>query len=158
MFDVKHYCWFFALLITDLASKAVFVKAWDVPIFSFFSWFVSINPTLNTGLSFSCLENFAGFNSYLVAFGLCIFFLFFNYQYQVQGQAYAEAAVLAGGVGNFVDRLVHGGVVDFLCFGAPFGSLTINLADIFIFVGLLVIFFRSMWEHCVQSSRAGSNL
>jgi signal peptidase II len=52
----------------------------------------------------------------------------------------ALGLVLGGALGNLVDRLVHGGVVDFLDF-VVFGYAwpTFNLADSFIVVGVLLL-------------------
>lgn len=45
------------------------------------------------------------------------------------------AMMLGGGLGNMIDRLSSGGVIDFLGFATPWGGLIINLADIWIIFG-----------------------
>jgi len=55
--------------------------------------------------------------------------------------------ILAGGVGNLIDRLVRGFVIDFLDFSALFGFPIFNLADCYVVVGTLfllvhIIFFE----------------
>ena len=49
--------------------------------------------------------------------------------------------VLVGGVGNLVDRVVYGAVVDFICY--PIIGVCGNMADIFIVVGAVVLILRS---------------
>lgn len=43
--------------------------------------------------------------------------------------------VLVGGTSNMIDRLVHGGVVDYL----HFGSVVLNIADLSIWIGCVMI-------------------
>ena len=45
------------------------------------------------------------------------------------------ALVLAGGVGNLIDRLARGFVIDYLDFSALFGFPVFNLADCFVVIG-----------------------
>ncbi len=56
--------------------------------------------------------------------------------------------IVAGGLGNLVDRIMnHGVVVDFLRFGiGPLQTGILNLADVFVAVGLVVFLLVSMRE------------
>jgi signal peptidase II len=51
------------------------------------------------------------------------------------------AMVIAGGVGNLVDRAFHGYVVDFLWMGIPngLGTNIFNIADVAIMIGVIVL-------------------
>lgn len=49
--------------------------------------------------------------------------------------------VIAGGVGNLIDRAMHGYVVDFLWFGIPggLGTNIFNVADVSIMIGVITL-------------------
>ena len=69
----------------------------------------------------------------------------------------ALAAVLGGGIGNLIDRVLRDGrVVDFLNFGI--GNLRtgiLNVADIFVFFGALYVMGASIWG-MARAQQAGS--
>ncbi len=48
--------------------------------------------------------------------------------------------LMAGGVANLVDRIVWGGVIDFIHY--PIVELTGNIADIYLAFALLIMFYR----------------
>jgi signal peptidase II len=49
--------------------------------------------------------------------------------------------VIAGGIGNLIDRAVHGYVVDFLWVGIPnsIGTNIFNVADVAIMIGVITL-------------------
>ena len=49
--------------------------------------------------------------------------------------------VIAGGIGNLIDRAVHGYVVDFMWVGMPgvIGTNIFNLADVSIMIGVITL-------------------
>ena len=51
------------------------------------------------------------------------------------------AMVIAGGVGNLIDRAIHGYVVDFLWVGIPnvIGTNIFNVADVAIMIGVIAL-------------------
>lgn len=53
------------------------------------------------------------------------------------------ALLVAGAAGNFTDRLVYGGVVDWLPLPCPFfGTLWMNAADLWLIAGAGILVFR----------------
>ncbi len=67
-------------------------------------------------------------------------------------ELYAYSFILAGGIGNVIDRLTHenGHVVDFLFIDLKFSSFArtgvFNIADMAIVLGVLIIFIPSLVE------------
>ncbi len=67
-------------------------------------------------------------------------------------ELYAYSFILAGGIGNVIDRLTHenGHVVDFLYIDLKFSTFArtgvFNVADMAIVLGVLIIFIPSLME------------
>jgi len=63
----------------------------------------------------------------------------------LKGNAWGERLLIVGGVGNLIDRLVYGQVVDWL--RLPALNLWVNLADLYITLGLGIILMESFSKH-----------
>jgi signal peptidase II len=95
----------------------------------------------NTGAAFSFLHNASGWqNSFFIFVTiLVIFFLF--YQLRQLSQTFSQMSILfiiAGGIGNLIDRVLLGHVIDFLYF--HINDLywpAFNIADSFITLGAI---------------------
>lgn len=133
-------------LILDQLTKTLVDKFIDyassVNVISFLDFFNIVNIR-NTGASFSM---FQGRNS---LFALMVFlfllavsiWLYKNWNKIRKVQRYAFCLVISGGLGNLIDRLLRGAVVDFLDFGI--NSLrwpAFNVADSCIFIAAVIIF------------------
>ena len=95
----------------------------------------------NTGAGFGILK---GFNSFLILISLAVIGIIFYYYRQIkQNQILLQiiaAFVLGGTIGNLIDRINLGYVIDFLDFRIwP----VFNIADSFVTIGIigLVIYF-----------------
>ena len=55
---------------------------------------------------------------------------------------FAFSLILAGGIGNFIDRITHGFVVDFI--DISFNPYIFNLADSYVTIGILIYVFKSL--------------
>lgn len=133
-------------LILDQLTKTLVDKFIDyassVNVISFLDFFNIVNIR-NTGVSFSM---FQGRNS---LFALMVFlflpavsiWLYKNWNKIRKVQRYAFCLVISGGLGNLIDRLLRGAVVDFLDFGI--NSLrwpAFNVADSCVFIAAVIIF------------------
>lgn len=107
--------------------------------------FFNLVMVWNTGVSFGILAHYGHYVSYLlIAVALFISGLFTKWLLETkdpfQGRCYA--LVIGGAMGNVIDRLRFGGVIDFLDFHAfGYHYPAFNLADacVCIGVGLLII-------------------
>lgn len=72
-----------------------------------------------------------------------VLFLFVKERYAVP-----LGLVLAGGVSNVLDRILYGGVFDYL----HIESFYFNLADLFVWGGCLLLLFSSRYRTSVQSN------
>lgn len=120
-----------------------------IPVFkSFLGIEFSINHVTNSGAAWGILSDFQiyllAFRIFLVA-GLLIYFLFFNKQ---TSRAIPLALVISGAIGNIVDTVVYGHVVDmfhFILWGYDFPVF--NVADSFIFIGVVWLVLESYMCH-----------
>ena len=70
--------------------------------------------------------------------------------------ALALGLIIGGGLGNIIDRLRHGAVVDFLDFHlAGWHWPAFNVADSCIFVGVVLLICDGMVEQLFQGKKAG---
>lgn len=92
----------------------------------------------------------------LIALGFVVYY-FFRTSSSERGVKFSLGLILAGALGNLIDRIVRGSVVDFLDFHIggrhwPF----FNVADSAITIGalLLIVFFLKRKPECTPSSSA----
>ncbi|MGL4953061.1 MAG: signal peptidase II [Culicoidibacterales bacterium] len=102
--------------------------------------FFTITSHRNTGAAFSILEGKMDFLLLVTIFALGFFiYLIEQYRKTNTGLVIALAVMLGGAIGNFIDRLFIGEVVDFFAF--QFGSYhfaIFNVADIALSLGVIV--------------------
>ncbi len=117
---------FFLLVSFDLLTKYLFYDKW------FFSWQYFFTPILNQGISFS-------FSVPLLVIIIASVLALWLFIYFYITQSFPRIALLfliAGTLGNFYDRIVFEGVRDFIALPHLF---IFNLADVFLFVAVLII-------------------
>lgn len=137
------------MLIIDQATKYWTVQALDLyesyEILSFFNF----TYARNYGAAFSFLGDAGGWQRYLftaVAFVISGYLLYALKQNKVtkRWENISFALVLSGAIGNVMDRILFGYVVDFLDFDLGFYRWpTFNVADIAIFIGAAMIILSS---------------
>jgi signal peptidase II len=139
-----------AIIVLDQASKYLILaglrpgQAVDVlpPVFS-------LILTYNPGAAFSFLANESGWQRYffaVIALGASALIIYMLVRHHTDRfLCFALALLLGGAIGNLVDRVVHGAVVDFLVFRWPGGPAlfnpwpAFNLADSCISVGAVLL-------------------
>lgn len=115
--------------------------------------FLEIYLTYNRGISWGIASTPDSLQftlvSLLVAAVLSIF-VWYIYTHKMNTTSYVAALyVLAGAVSNFLDRLLYGGVVDFIRFHYSVWSFPVfNVADVFITLGTFVL----VWFHVFDES------
>lgn len=138
------------LIILDQAVKGYVVK--EIPLGGmrrFIPKVVSLTYLKNSGAAFSMLENQQWFFTIitLIAMGAAFVYLYRH----IKGSIWlllGLTLIISGGIGNFIDRLRQGFVVDM--FHLDFMNFAIfNVADIYltIGVGLLLIYLLREESH-----------
>ncbi|KGN03057.1 peptidase A8 [Clostridium haemolyticum NCTC 8350] len=78
----------------------------------------------------------------LIALLCAIIYLIKLTQYQGEiGLKLALSFIIGGGFGNFIDRLGHGYVIDFICIKGS-KNIVFNLSRIFIITGIILLLFN----------------
>ncbi|SKA02814.1 signal peptidase II [Consotaella salsifontis] len=113
--------------------------------------FLALYHTRNEGISFSLFSGMSVFGLSAVAL-LVLVFVFWLWRKTPPTRwvsHFAFAIIVGGAVGNLIDRLRLGYVVDYILFHTPVWSFAIfNLADTFITVGAgLVILDEFILDH-----------
>ena len=142
------------IIVLDQVSKAMILASIELgrqvevlpPVFS-------LVLTYNRGAAFSFLATEAGWQRYffiLIAIGASALIIYMMTRHKADRfLCFALALVLGGAIGNLIDRVLHGAVVDFLLFRWPGGPAlfnpwpAFNLADSCISVGAVLLIFDS---------------
>lgn len=114
-----------------------------ISIISFFDFFNIVNIK-NTGMAFSMFQgqNFIFSVGIFIGLSLITIFVYKSWSKMNKIWQYSFCLIISGGIGNFVDRICRGAVVDFLDFGI--GSLrwpSFNIADSCIFIAVCIMVF-----------------
>jgi signal peptidase II len=102
--------------ITKITITRTFMHGEEKPITSFFNLVLAYNP----GAAFSFLGNQNGWQRYLfsaIAIGAVVFIIYLLRKHAGQRMfCWALALIMGGALGNLVDRVAYGHVIDFLDF------------------------------------------
>ena len=153
------------MLLLDQILKTVFKNLSENTIWlqtPIIEGFFSFKYTLNKGSAFSFLADKSWgqiFFKILTALALIAFFFFYIYvcKKNYKWLRWALILIIAGTIGNFIDRLAYNGVVDFISF--VFGSYhfpIFNLADVYLTIGvtMLIIHYLFLDKEAVFKRKA----
>jgi signal peptidase II len=107
--------------------------------------FLHLVSVRNTGAAFGMFRNFGSVFFIGISAVAIIFVIWLlirsNYSY------FALSLVLGGAIGNLIDRILYGKVVDFIDFSiGNFHWYTFNVADSSLTIGIMVIFLISLFR------------
>ena len=153
----QGYLVIFFLIVIDLVSKfvaeenLVFGKA--IPLIPI----LDLLLVFNSGIAFSIFD----FNNNVFSFGLSIFGLmivvYLHSLYKSEESSINRLSlilIIAGALGNIIDRLPDGVVTDFLFFHIGNASFFIfNFADAFISIGAALFFLTEFKKFLQKGSR-----
>lgn len=155
---VKWLAFAALLVVFDQLTKYLAVRTIDpdtaVPLLPF----LSLVLTYNTGAAFSFLAGAGGWQRWffvLIALGASVLITWMLHRHQHDKfLCLGLTLILAGAIGNLIDRLAIGAVVDFiLLYWRQYYFPAFNLADSCISVGAAML----IWDGFVRSrSRAAS--
>jgi len=128
----------FNLILIDQISKYLIRFYLEKPIK--ITRFFEIIFVENTGVAFSI--SIAQEVIFLLAFGVVVYLFSFLWKKSLTKlSCLSYILIIAGAIGNIVDRIIYDSVTDFLAF---WSFPVFNFADIFIFCGVAVLFWEEV--------------
>ena len=149
MIYVIYYAIGILALIIDQVSKWIVASQMQVgESIELIPHFLYITSTRNTGAAWSMLEGQMWF-FYLVTFIVLVIVVYYMQKYGRYKPllGIALGLVIGGTLGNFVDRLFRGSVVDFIhVFLGNYSYPVFNLADSSLVIGAILIIIFTLFD------------
>ena len=139
---------FFSIILFDQLTKILVIKHFQ--LYESMSIFPLFNLTfvVNYGFAFGFLNN-SSLNQIIVIcviFSIIAYFLYLLFKTQDQFFRFSLILVLSGAVGNFIDRVMHGFVIDFIdIYLGSYHWPAFNIADSSITLGFILIMFNILF-------------
>jgi signal peptidase II len=140
----------FIVILLDQLSKITVVKLFELGEDKVVTSFFNLTLAYNRGAAFSFLSNQGGWQRYFfTAIGIAAvgFIVYLLRRHAGQRMfCWALALIMGGAIGNVIDRLVYGHVIDFLDFHlAGWGHFpAFNIADTAITIGAMLFIFDEL--------------
>ena len=109
--------------------------------------FLNFRPVWNDGISFGMLQGYGNISRVtFIIIALIISVWIIIYSKKLNAIGFIGYNMIAGGaIGNVIDRLIHGKVVDFIDFHyKEYHWPAFNIADSFIFIGVLLFIYSEL--------------
>ena len=139
---------FFLIIFFDQLTKILVIKNFQLYESLSILPFFNLTFIVNYGFAFGFLNN-PSLNQIiviLVIFSIIAYFLYLLIKTQDQFFRFSLILVLSGAVGNFIDRVLHGFVVDFIdIYLGSYHWPAFNLADSSITLGFILIMFNILF-------------
>ena len=136
------------LLIIDQVSKAMIVSQFDLYESISVASFFNLTFVVNYGFAFGFL-NSPSLNQIIVSIvilSIIIYFLYLLIKTQDHFFKISLVLILSGAVGNFLDRIIRGYVVDFIdIYVFNYHWPAFNIADSCISIGFVIIIFNILF-------------
>jgi signal peptidase II len=132
------------LLLADQFTKVLVLGYYQLGDSSYVTSFFNLVRVHNSGAAFSFLASASGWQRWFftaVGLGAAVFIIYMLRAHPGQKLfSFAMACILGGAIGNVIDRLLHGYVVDFLDFHyAGWHFPAFNVADSAISIGAVCL-------------------
>ena len=123
--------------------------------------FFSLYLTHNTGVAFSLLSGFGSAGLVLLTLAITGFMLYLWRRVPPDQQlaSLGFALVIAGALGNLIDRVTQGHVIDFFLFHTQTWAFAVfNVADSYITVGAITIVIEELLQWRSKSSKTDTDI
>ena len=109
--------------------------------------YLNFRPVWNDGISFGMLQGYGNFGRVsFITIALIISLWIIVYSKKLNTIGFIGYNMIAGGaIGNVIDRVIHGKVIDFIDFHYnEYHWPAFNMADSFIFIGVLLFLYNEL--------------
>jgi len=140
----------FIVILLDQLSKITITRLFELGEDKVITSFFNLTLAYNRGAAFSFLSNQGGWQRYFftaIAIAAVAFIVHLLRRHAGQRMfCWALALIMGGAIGNVIDRLVYGHVIDFLDFHlAGWGHFpAFNIADSAITIGAILFIFDEL--------------
>ena len=139
---------FFSIILFDQLTKILVIRNFQLYESILILPFFNLTFVVNYGFAFGFLNN-SSLNQIIVIcviFSIIAYFLFLLFKTQDQFFRFSLILVLSGAVGNFIDRVIHGFVIDFIdIYLGSYHWPAFNIADSSITLGFILIMFNILF-------------
>ena len=146
LFNLKSFLFIIFCVLLDIWTKQLAVSNLRIgETQDFILPFIDLLLIFNSGIAFGILDN----NDYmtsiillLIGISIVIYLLYLSFHEEHRFKKLALITIVAGAIGNIIDRGMDGYVTDFLHLKInDFSFFIFNLADAFISIGAIIIIF-----------------
>lgn len=137
------------ILVDFLCKKWMLLLLFKIPKQIIITSFFNLTPVWNNGISFGLMSSQPGFLRYIIPMLAFFVVIYLVSQLHMQRplQQIGSAIISGGALGNVIDRILYGKVVDFLDFHvAGYHWPTFNIADVAICAGVAIWIYVIMWS------------
>lgn len=139
---------FFLIIFVDQLTKILVIKNFQLYESLSILPFFNLTFVVNYGFAFGFLNN-PSLNQIiviLVIFSIIAYFLYLLIKTQDQFFRFSLILVISGAIGNFIDRILYGFVIDFIdIYLGSYHWPAFNLADSSITLGFILIMFNILF-------------
>ena len=135
------------ILLDQLTKYIAFIVLFKEKQVLIINHYLNFRPVWNDGISFGMLQgygNFGRISFIIIAISISLWIILYSRKLNIIG--FVGYNMIAGGaLGNVIDRLIHGKVIDFIDFHyKEYHWPTFNMADSFIFIGVLLFIYNEL--------------
>ena len=133
------------ILLDQLTKYIAFIVLFKEKQVLIINHYLNFRPVWNDGISFGMLQgygNFGRISFIIIAISISLWIILYSRKLNIIG--FVGYNMIAGGaLGNVIDRLIHGKVIDFIDLHyKEYHWPTFNMADSFIFIGVLLFVYN----------------
>ncbi|MBQ6494918.1 MAG: signal peptidase II [Bacilli bacterium] len=141
----KIYLTTIITLLIDIISKVIITNTLTLKeSIKIINKFFYITYTKNTGVAFSLLEGSKIFIIIATIIILIVLIKYLNNKYVNRLEQISYGLIIGGALGNLIDRIIYGYVIDFLDFKIfNYNYPIFNLADSAIVIGVIILIITS---------------
>ena len=138
----------FIILVIDIISKRLVINFMlESESINIIDGFFRITYAKNKGVAFSFLDGYIGFIILMTVIIMFIIFKYIKNNVNNKFEKIGYSFIIGGAIGNLLDRIIYGYVIDFFDFNIfGYNFPIFNIADTFIVIGVFILGLISFRE------------